>query len=49
MLLNQIEVVKEALYRKEEELKQYEEDSDILKELHRQCLIDSEGRPIDRD
>ena len=49
MLHDQIEDLKEALYRKEEELKQFEEDSDILKELHKQGYIDEGGRPIFRD
>ena len=39
MLHDQIEDLKEALYRKEEELKQFEEDYDILKELHKQSIL----------
>ena len=34
-LHDQIENMKEALYRKKEELKRFEEDSEILKDLHK--------------
>ena len=44
-LYDQIEDLKEALYRKEEEVKQFEEDSQILKDLHKQRYIDSNGNP----
>ena len=44
-LYDQIEDLKEALYRKEEEVKQFEEDSQILKDLHKQGYIDSNGNP----
>ena len=49
MLHDQIEDLKEALYRKEVELKQFEEVLDILKELRKQGYIDEGGRPIFHD
>ena len=48
-LYDQIEELKEKLYRKEEELKGFEDDSLLLKQLHKQGYIDSEGNPIVND
>ena len=45
-LLDQIEDLKETLYRKEEEMKTFEEDAAILKDLFEKGYIDSDGNPI---
>ena len=45
-LYDQIEELKEKLYGKEEELNGFEDDSLLLKQLHKQGYIDSEGNPI---
>ena len=48
-LHDQIEDLKEQLFRKEEEMKRFEEDAQILKDLHRQGYIDDNGNPILND
>ena len=45
-LLDQIEDMKETLYKKEEEMKTFEEDAAILKDLYQKGYIDSDGNPI---
>ena len=45
-LCEQIEDLKEALYRKEEEMKRFEDDAAILKDLYEKGIIDSNGDPI---
>ena len=45
-LLDQIEDLKEALYRKEDEMKTFEEDAAILKDFYEKGYIDRDGNPI---
>ena len=45
---DQIENLKESLYRKKE-LKRLKENSELLKDLHKQGYIDDEGNPIVKD
>ena len=49
ILQDQIEELKEALYRKEEEMKRFEEDSILLKDLYHKGYIDSDGNPINHE
>ena len=46
-LHDQIENLKKALNRKEEELKRFEEDSEILKDLHKQGYLMKEIQSLE--
>ena len=46
ILLEQIEDLKEELYRTEKKMKEQKEDSEILKDLHAKDFKDSEGNLI---